>query len=143
MDGVTTITYSSTDDTGGLGWLKSSNDVLVHIDGPGSTVGYSSAKKSAGGFYMDGANLNKLTLGAVAFANSEAKDGEGAIAVMNGKFNYFSMDKKGSLDSCTAAINGGCFMMAGVEKNELYIIGDATFQPELKSFSVTSTLGYT
>jgi hypothetical protein len=41
FSGVTTITYSSTDDTGAIGWLRSANDVYVEIQGPGSSVGYS------------------------------------------------------------------------------------------------------
>lgn len=142
--GVTTISFSSTDQTGGLAWLQSSNDVYVQIDGPGSSVSYSSAKKSAGGFYMNGANMNSLKFGELTFSNSEAKDGEGGIAVMNGLKNYFTLNKKGSLDTCFAAANGGCFMMAGLDKNELDIQGDATFSPELKTFSVASTnLAYT
>jgi hypothetical protein len=51
---------------------------------------------------MAGANKNSLIFGELTFSNSEAKAGEGAIAVMYGKENYFTMNKKAVIDSCTA-----------------------------------------
>lgn len=101
--GSSIASSTATDEYGGIGFLKSTGDVKVIINGPSTSISYSKAKKSGGSFWMEGAGLNSLDIGEVAIATTESSDGEGGLAVMNGQDNYFRMAAKTTIDGCSAA----------------------------------------
>lgn len=99
----TIATSTSALDVGGLMYLKASGNAIVTIVGPGTSISYSTARKSGGAFYLDAAMLNKLDVGDISISNSVSQDGEGGLAVMNGQDNVFLTSTNTVIDGCTAA----------------------------------------